>query len=218
MHFIKENVKLIVVTLPFNKPFSAAFFFFYHKRAPSHSFITEIKNVWSCTRKLWLCNCVSKVTQARCRKKALINKGWRVCTLTPSLALLNLTDTHRQLLWRWVNGHRDRVFPAGLCRWGLSALFSPEGLGLSFCSGMAEFNWRTLMRSWIAELLMPWLALKMGGRERRAGVCICVYVSSSHCRHPSRCQQIYSWDPSSLFMSCLIYKIIGNNNFRLILG
>ena len=40
------------------------------------------------------------------------------------------------------------------------------------------------MRSWIAELLMPWLALKMGGRESKKagvcegcrGVCVCVCV------------------------------------------
>ena len=179
------------------------------------------------------------------QQKHRSTKGWRVCTLTPSVPFLNPhrhshtlslthththTHTHTQLLWRWVNGHRDRVFPAGLCRWGLSALFSPEGLGLSFCSGMAEFNWRTLMRSWIAELLMPWLALKMGGRESKKGwcvrglqrgvcVCVCVCVQSSYRRHPWRCHQIYSWDPRSLFMSRLIYKIIGNNNSsRLILG
>lgn len=33
------------------------------------------------------------------------------------------------------------------------------------------------MRSWIAELLMPWLALKLGGRESKAAVC--VYVSTT---------------------------------------
>lgn len=150
------------------------------------------------------------------QKKQRSTKGWRVCAQTP---LLNPHKHIHTQLWRWVNGHRDRVFPAGLCRWGLSALFSPEGLGLSFCSGMAEFNWRTLIRSWIAELLMPWLALKMGGCESRAGVYVCVSPAATAGLHPSRCQQIYSWNPSSLFMSRLIYKIIGNNNFsRLILG
>lgn len=110
------------------------------------------------------------------QKKALVNKGMK--GMRTNFLSGSPKPTHRHshtpLLWHWVNGHRDKVFPAGLCRWGLSALFSPEGLGLSFCSGMAEFNWRTLMRSWIAELLTPWLALKMGGCQSRAGVCVCV--------------------------------------------
>ena len=122
-------------------------------------------------------------------------------------------------------GKSVATFPAGLCRWGLSALFSPEGLGLSFCSGTAEFNWRTLMHSWIALLLLPRLPLKLGGRESRTGVCVCVCVcvrvrvSSRYCRPPSWFCQIYSLNLCSLFMSRLIYKIIGNNkSSRLILG
>lgn len=35
------------------------------------------------------------------------------------------------------------------------------------------------MRSWIAELLMPWLALKLGGCESKAAVCVSVCVSTT---------------------------------------
>lgn len=162
-------------------------------------------------------------SEVRVQKKHWSTRGWMVCTLTYSLHVLNPhthTQTHTQLIWRRVNGHRDRVFPAGLCRWELSALFSPVGLGLSFCSGMAEFNWRTLMHSWIAELLMPWLPLKMGGRESPASVCVCVRL---HLQQPLQASlkmpKKLFMGSEQFFMCRLIYKIIGNNNFsRLILG
>lgn len=104
------------------------------------------------------------------------------CAETPSLSLsLNYTHTHPQgslTLGECLRGHS---IPSRTLWMRLVSTFSPEGLGLSFCSGMAEFNWGTLIRSWMAELLLPSPPLKCGGRDSRATVSGCVCACMCVC-------------------------------------
>lgn len=54
--------------------------------------------------------------------------------------------------------------------------FPPVGFGPVFGSGVDGFNWRTQTRSWIAERLLPSLALKTRGHKN---CCCCPHAATA---------------------------------------